>query len=171
MAGYVTLMGAEDVRSAANSMLSAASEFRAAASSIDGSLEQHRRFLDDWLIRFTEAMQIASPPVATIRSGGDEAMEASPATADRAVGDVSHSISDRVRKVVAIYLVGDEHAAVLDSQSFIDDLGADSLDLVELVTAIEEEFGLEVPDSDAECILTVGNAIRYVERAKGDDRG
>lgn len=68
MADYVTLLGAEDVRAAGNAMRSAADDMRSAASSIDNALDRHQRFLDDWLIRFTEAMQIASPAGETIRS-------------------------------------------------------------------------------------------------------
>ena len=52
---------------------------------------------------------------------------------------------------------------VTDTASFVDDLGADSLDTVELVMALEEEFGIEIPDEDAEKITSVGEAIRYVE--------
>lgn len=62
MSGYVTLMGAEEVRSAANTMMSAASGMRDAASSIDNSLDQHRRFLDDWLSRFEAAVERMQSP-------------------------------------------------------------------------------------------------------------
>ncbi len=51
--------------------------------------------------------------------------------------------------------------------SFVDDLGADSLDTVELVMALEEEFGIEIPDEDAEKIQTVGDAIRYIDEKAG----
>ncbi|AMS41219.1 hypothetical protein [Aminobacter aminovorans] len=64
MANYVTLMGAEEVRSAANTMMSAASEMRGAASSIDNALERHQRFLDDWLSRFETAMDRLQDPEA-----------------------------------------------------------------------------------------------------------
>lgn len=86
MAEYVHLLGAEDVRAAGNAMRSAADDMRQAASSIDSVLERHQRFLDDWLIRFTEAMQIASPAGETIRSAQDEAMEPVPATGQLPVG-------------------------------------------------------------------------------------
>ena len=56
-----------------------------------------------------------------------------------------------------------EYAKVLDDSSFIDDLGADSLDTVELVMAFEEEFGSEISDSEAEKILTVGDAVKFIE--------
>ena len=56
-----------------------------------------------------------------------------------------------------------EEEKVVDEASFIDDLGADSLDTVELVMAFEEEFGSEISDSDAEKILTVGDAIKFIE--------
>ena len=71
-------------------------------------------------------------------------------------------IADRVRKIVVEHL-GVEEDKVVDNASFIDDLGADSLDSVELVMAFEEEFGSEISDSEAEKILTVGDAIKFIE--------
>ena len=55
---------------------------------------------------------------------------------------------------------------VTDGASFIDDLGADSLDTVELVMAFEEEFGVEIPDDAAETILTVGDAVKFIDKAQ-----
>ena len=71
-------------------------------------------------------------------------------------------ISDRVKKIVVEHL-GVESDKVIDSASFVDDLGADSLDTVELVMAFEEEFGSEISDSEAEKILTVGDAVKFIE--------
>ena len=71
-------------------------------------------------------------------------------------------ISDRVKKIVVEHL-GVEKEKVVDAASFVDDLGADSLDTVELVMAFEEEFGSEISDSEAEKILTVGDAIKFIE--------
>jgi len=71
-------------------------------------------------------------------------------------------IADKVKKMVADHLGVDE-TKVTDEANFIDDLGADSLDTVELVMAFEEEFGSEISDSDAEKILTVGDAIKFIE--------
>jgi acyl carrier protein len=71
-------------------------------------------------------------------------------------------VSSKVRKIVADHLGVDE-AKVTEQASFIDDLGADSLDTVELVMAFEEEFGSEISDSEAEKILTVGDAIKFIE--------
>ena len=71
-------------------------------------------------------------------------------------------IADRVKKIVVEHL-GVEPDKVTESASFIDDLGADSLDIVELVMAFEEEFDLEIPDEDAEKITTVGDAISYIK--------
>ena len=71
-------------------------------------------------------------------------------------------IGERVKKIVVEHL-GVEPDKVTDQASFIDDLGADSLDTVELVMALEEEFGVEIPDEDAEKITTVGDAIRYIK--------
>ncbi len=70
--------------------------------------------------------------------------------------------AERVKKIVVEHL-GVDDAKVTDKASFIDDLGADSLDTVELVMAFEEEFGLEIPDEAAESILTVKDAISYIE--------
>ena len=72
-------------------------------------------------------------------------------------------ISERVKKIVVEHL-GVEPDKVTEQASFIDDLGADSLDTVELVMAFEEEFGCEIPDADAEGIQTVGDAVRFLEK-------
>ena len=71
-------------------------------------------------------------------------------------------VSGKVKKMVADHL-GVEVAKITDEANFIDDLGADSLDTVELVMAFEEEFGSEISDSEAEKILTVGDAIKFIE--------
>ncbi len=71
-------------------------------------------------------------------------------------------VAQKVKSIIAEQL-GVKPEEVTDSASFVDDLGADSLDTVELVMALEEEFGIEVPDEDAEKMTTVGEAIRYVE--------
>jgi acyl carrier protein len=68
-----------------------------------------------------------------------------------------------VKKIVVNHL-GVEPEKVTENASFIDDLGADSLDTVELVMAFEEEFGVEIPDDSAETILTVGDAINFLEK-------
>jgi acyl carrier protein len=78
------------------------------------------------------------------------------------VGAMS-DIGERVKKIVVEHL-GVEPDKVTDNASFIDDLGADSLDTVELVMAFEEEFGCEIPDDAAETILTVGDAIKFLEK-------
>ena len=72
------------------------------------------------------------------------------------------NIEQRVKKIVAEQLGVNEGEIKADS-SFVDDLGADSLDTVELVMALEEEFEMEIPDEDAEKITTVGDAIRYIK--------
>ena len=74
-------------------------------------------------------------------------------------------IPDRVRKIVVEHL-GVEEDKVTESASFIDDLGADSLDTVELVMAFEEEFGIEIPDDAAETIQTVGDAVKFIKEAQ-----
>ena len=75
---------------------------------------------------------------------------------------MSEDISSKVKKIVADHL-GIDEAKVQDESSFIDDLGADSLDTVELVMAFEEEFGSEISDSQAEKILNVGDAVKFIE--------
>lgn len=75
-------------------------------------------------------------------------------------------IFDQVKKIVVDQL-GVDAAEVTENASFTDDLGADSLDVVELVMALEEEFDLEIPDEDAEKIATVGNAMSYIQSKKG----
>tara|TARA_Y100000590_G_scaffold464384_1_gene633692 strand:+ start:2495 stop:2734 length:240 start_codon:yes stop_codon:yes gene_type:complete len=75
---------------------------------------------------------------------------------------MTKDITQKVKKMVAEHL-GVEEAKVTEEANFIDDLGADSLDTVELVMAFEEEFGSEISDSEAEKILTVGDAIKFIE--------
>ncbi len=75
---------------------------------------------------------------------------------------MSKDVGETVRKIVADHLGVDEQK-VTDEASFIDDLGADSLDTVELVMAFEEEFGSEISDNEAEKILTVGDAVKFIE--------
>ena len=70
--------------------------------------------------------------------------------------------AERVKKIVAKHLGVDE-SKVVETASFIDDLGADSLDTVELVMAFEEEFGCEIPDEEAEKIQTVQDAVTYID--------
>lgn len=72
------------------------------------------------------------------------------------------AVADKVKSIVAEQL-GVKIEEVTPTASFIDDLGADSLDTVELVMALEEEFSIEIPDEDAEKITTVGDAIKYIE--------
>ena len=72
-------------------------------------------------------------------------------------------VATRVKKIV-VERLGVEEAKVTDTASFIDDLGADSLDTVELVMAFEEEFGIEIPDDAAEKILTVNDAISFINQ-------
>jgi acyl carrier protein len=71
-------------------------------------------------------------------------------------------VADRVKKIIVDQL-GVEEETVTPEASFVDDLGADSLDTVELVMALEEEFGIEIPDEDAEKITRVKEAIDYIE--------
>ena len=80
---------------------------------------------------------------------------------------MADDISSKVRNIVADHL-GIDEAKVTEESSFIDDLGADSLDTVELVMAFEEEFGSEISDNEAEKILTVGDAIKFIESNKNN---
>ena len=78
-------------------------------------------------------------------------------------------VAERVKKIVVEHLGVDE-AKVVEAANFIDDLGADSLDTVELVMAFEEEFGVEIPDDQAETIATVGDAVRYLDKATAEKK-
>jgi acyl carrier protein len=71
------------------------------------------------------------------------------------------AVEDRIKAIIAEQL-GVKSEEVTPEASFIDDLGADSLDTVELIMALEEEFGVEIPDEDAEKMTTVGDAIKYI---------
>ncbi len=72
------------------------------------------------------------------------------------------AVFDKVKSIIVEQLGVDEEEVKMES-SFIDDLGADSLDIVELIMALEEEFDLEIPDEDAEKIRTVGEAVKYIQ--------
>ena len=78
---------------------------------------------------------------------------------------MSAGLEDKVKKII-IDQLGVDEAEVTAEAKFIDDLGADSLDTVELVMALEEEFGIEIPDEDAEKIATVQDAITYIKEHK-----
>ena len=82
---------------------------------------------------------------------------------------MSESIEARVREII-INELGVEPEKVTDDASFVEDLGADSLDTVELVMAFEEEFKLDIPDEDAEKMKTVGDAVKYLNK-QSESRG
>lgn len=71
-------------------------------------------------------------------------------------------VFEKVKKIIAEQLGVEEEEVAMES-SFVDDLGADSLDIVELIMALEEEFDLEIPDNEAEKIATVGDAVDYIK--------
>ena len=73
------------------------------------------------------------------------------------------AVADKVKSIIVEQLGVDEEEVTPDA-SFVDDLGADSLDTVELVMAFEEEFGIEIPDDAAETIQTVGDAVKFIEK-------
>src|SRR5688500_11533945 len=78
-------------------------------------------------------------------------------------GAMSEAVEAKVREII-INELGVEPEKVTDDASFVEDLGADSLDTVELVMAFEEEFGIDIPDEDAEQMRTVGDAIQYLRK-------
>lgn len=80
---------------------------------------------------------------------------------------MSETLEEKVKKII-IDQLGVDEAEVTSEAKFIDDLGADSLDTVELVMALEEEFGIEIPDEDAEKIATVQDAVGYIRDHKKD---
>ena len=79
------------------------------------------------------------------------------------------AVQDKITEIIVEQL-GVKSDEVIPEASFVDDLGADSLDTVELVMALEEEFGVEIPDEDAEKIQTVGDAIRYIQEKAGSQK-
>jgi acyl carrier protein len=83
---------------------------------------------------------------------------------EKVEGSDMSDTAERVKGIVVEHL-GVDAEKVTESASFIDDLGADSLDTVELVMAFEEEFGVEIPDDAAETILTVGDAVKFIDKA------
>ena len=93
--------------------------------------------------------------------GGNQAANEDILTEDE--GFPMSDTAERVKKIVVEHL-GVEADKVTEAASFIDDLGADSLDTVELVMAFEEEFGCEIPDDAAEQIQTVGDAVKFLEK-------
>ena len=80
---------------------------------------------------------------------------------------MAENIEERVKEIIVNEL-GVEPEKVTEDASFVEDLGADSLDRVELVMAFEEEFGIEIPDEDAEKLQTVGAAIQYLKEHLGE---
>lgn len=72
------------------------------------------------------------------------------------------SLEAKVKELI-VQQLGVNESEVVPEAKFIDDLGADSLDLVELVMALEDEYGIEIPDEDAEKIVTVGDALKYIK--------
>ena len=74
-------------------------------------------------------------------------------------------VAEKVKKIIAEHLGIDDMEKITDDAKFIDDLGADSLDTVELVMAFEEEFGIEIPDDAAENIQTFGDAVKFIDNA------
>lgn len=87
--------------------------------------------------------------IANLRGGGLEVMS-------------SEEVLERVKGIIVEQL-GVAENSVTEEASFIDDLGADSLDIVELVMALEEEFNIEIPDADAEKVVTVGDVVNYIK--------
>lgn len=77
------------------------------------------------------------------------------------------SVAEKVKKIVVDQLAVPENQVTEDAR-FIEDLNADSLDIVELIMALEEEFSAEIPDEEAEKLKTVGDAIKYIERKQGE---
>lgn len=71
-------------------------------------------------------------------------------------------VFDKIKKIIVEQLGVEDEDVVMEA-SFIDDLGADSLDIVELIMALEEEFDIEIPDSEAEKLVTVGDAVEYIK--------
>jgi acyl carrier protein len=99
------------------------------------------------------AVDVGQPPSVSISAGHKDEDKT-----------IMSDVAERVKKIVIEHL-GVDADKVVDNANFIEDLGADSLDTVELVMAFEEEFSVEIPDDAAETIVTVGDAIRFLEKA------
>jgi acyl carrier protein len=78
--------------------------------------------------------------------------------------------TDRIKKII-VNRLGVDESKITEDSSFFDDLGTDSLDIVELIIAFEEEFDIEIPDEDAEKIKTVGDAINEIRKREGIQKG
>jgi acyl carrier protein len=107
--------------------------------------------------------EVVSPPSTTTRPNRDGCEPGKDAAQSKKQRLKMSDIAERVKKIVVEHL-GVEPDKVTEQASFIDDLGADSLDTVELVMAFEEEFACEIPDDAAETILTVGDAVKFLEK-------
>lgn len=139
----------------------AASLGEGVVSTIDNASDR----LVESIAKLEKLLSIASPAGEKIRSTQDEVREAVPLTGQSPVGAVSTpTIAERVREIVVSFLVGPNERDVKEGASLINDLGADSLDVVEIILAVEQEFGIDVPNADAEMLLTVGDLTKYVER-------
>ncbi len=79
---------------------------------------------------------------------------------------MANNVEQRVKEIIADQL-GVDVEQIKPESKFVDDLGADSLDVVELIMAFEEEFGIEIPDEDAEKISTVGDVLNYIKEKQG----
>jgi acyl carrier protein len=95
--------------------------------------------------------------------GPKKTIKAADTQSNEEVSEPMSDTAERVKKIVVDHLNVDADK-VTDNASFIEDLGADSLDTVELVMAFEEEFGIEIPDDAAESIVTVGDAVKYIDK-------
>jgi len=98
-----------------------------------------------------------------VRAAGPVRAGPTPKMAERMGTRVDNSeVFEKVKSII-VEVLGVDADEITPEASFLDDLGADSLDIVELVMAIEDKFGLEIPDEDAEKIATVGDAVRYIQ--------
>ena len=98
-----------------------------------------------------------------MRAAGPVRAGPTPKMAERMGTRVDNSeVFEKVKSII-VEVLGVDADEITPEASFLDDLGADSLDIVELVMAIEDKFGLEIPDEDAEKIATVGDAVRYIQ--------
>lgn len=76
------------------------------------------------------------------------------------------TVFERVRNIISEQLGVEDASKITEETTFIDDLGADSLDVVELIIALEEEFGMEIPEEEAEKIVTVGDVVAFIDSGK-----
>ena len=132
---------------------------------------KHKFIQSLWSAAFATSLFASTPAIATpggyVWKAGESREEIKSQLAYRRLTQQGPTIAERVKKLLVEHL-GVEADKVVDSANCVDDLGADSLDTVELLMAVEEEFGIEISDDQFEKIVTVGQLVKFLEKATGN---